>query len=63
MLLAVSFIFLVASAFLDDLYGQIFVIFIFTVAAAESSIGLAILITYYRVRGTIAIRFLNLLKG
>jgi NADH-quinone oxidoreductase subunit K len=62
-LLAINFTFLVASYYLDDSLGQIFAIFILTVAAAESSIGLAILVTFYRVRGTIAIESVNLLKG
>ena len=62
-LLAINFTFLVASYYLDDSLGQIFAIFILTVAAAESSIGLAILATFYRVRGTIAIESVNLLKG
>jgi NADH-quinone oxidoreductase subunit K len=43
--------------------GELFVVFILTVAAAETSIGLAILIIYYRLRGTIAIEFINVLKG
>jgi NADH-quinone oxidoreductase subunit K len=52
-----------SAFYLDDILGQIFVIMILTVAAAESSIGLAILIIYYRLRGTIAIEFINYLKG
>ena len=62
-LLAVNFTFLVASFYLDDLQGQIFVIFVLAVAAAESSIGLAILITFYRIKGAITINSINLLKG
>jgi NADH:ubiquinone oxidoreductase subunit K len=62
-LLAINFIFLISSFYLDDLLGQIFVIFILVVAAAESSIGLAILITFYRIKGTITINSINLLKG
>jgi NADH:ubiquinone oxidoreductase subunit K len=62
-LLAVNFTFLVASFYLDDLQGQIFVIFVLVVAAAESSIGLAILITFYRIKGAITINSINLLKG
>jgi len=62
-LLSINFSFLLSSYYLDDILGQIFAIFILTVAAAETSIGLAILITYYRVRGTIAIETINLLKG
>jgi len=63
MLLSINFNFLVTSSYLDDRFGQIFAIFILTVAAAESSIGLAILVVYYRIRGTVAIEFINLLKG
>jgi len=62
-LLAINFSFLVASFYLDDSFGQIFAIFILTVAAAESSIGLAILISFYRVRGTISIESANTLYG
>lgn len=63
MLLAISFLFLINSVVIDNLIGQIFTIMILTVAAAESAIGLAILVAYYRVRGTIAVRSLSLLRG
>ena len=63
MLLAISFLFIVNSVIIDDLIGQIFAIMIITVAAAESAIGLAVLVAYYRVRGTIVVRSLNLLRG
>jgi len=63
MLLSVNFNFIIFSFFLDDLIGQIFALFILTVAAAESAIGLAILLIYYRIRGTVSIDFVNLLKG
>jgi NADH-quinone oxidoreductase subunit K len=53
MLLAVNLNFIVFSIYLDDSLGQLFVLFILTVAAAESSIGLAILIAYYKIKGTI----------
>ena len=62
-LLAINFSFLITASYIDDIFGQIFAIFILTVAAAESSIGLAILVIYYRIRGTISIEFINLLKG
>jgi NADH-quinone oxidoreductase subunit K len=62
-LLAINFSFLISSYYLDDVLGQIFALFILTVAAAESSIGLAILVIYYRVKGTISIEFVNSLKG
>jgi NADH-quinone oxidoreductase subunit K len=63
MLLSINALFLVSSVYIDDRLGQIFAIFILTIAAAESSIGLAILVSYYRIRGTIAIEFINLIKG
>jgi len=62
-LLAVSFNFIIFSVFLDDFMGQLFALLILTIAAAESAIGLAILIVYYRLRGGISIDFINLLKG
>jgi len=49
--------------FLDNLLGQISAIYIITVAAVESAIGLSIMIAFYKIKGSIAIRFLNLLKG
>lgn len=63
MLLAVNYNFLLFSVYLDDLVGQIFALLVLTVAAAESAIGLALLVVYYRVRGTIAVEFINLIKG
>ena len=63
MLLAVNFNFLVFSVYVDDLLGQVFSLFILTVAAAESAIGLAFLVIYYRARGTVAVEFINLMKG
>ena len=63
MLLSINFNFNIFSVFLDDILGQLFALLVLTVAAAESAIGLAILVIYYRVRGTIAIEFINLMKG
>ena len=63
MLLSANFNFLMFAFYMDDILGQIFAIFVLTVAAAETSIGLAIIICYYRVYGTISIGFINLLKG
>ena len=54
---------IIFSVYLDDLIGQLFALFIVTVAAAESAIGLAILVVYYRVRGTIGIEFIQIMKG
>ena len=58
-----NFNFIIFSVFLDDILGQLFALLVLTVAAAESAIGLAILVIYYRVRGTIAIEFIDLMKG
>ena len=63
MLLAVNLNFLLFSVYLDDLMGQLFALLVLTVAAAESAIGLALLVVYYRVRGTISVEFINLIKG
>lgn len=57
MLLAVNLNFLVFSVYLDDMMGQLFALFVSTVAAAESAIGLAILVITFRIRGTIAVEF------
>ena len=63
MLLAVNINFVAFSAHLGDLMGQIFTMFILTVAAAEAAIGLAILVVYFRNRGSIAVEDINLMKG
>jgi NADH-quinone oxidoreductase subunit K len=63
LLLAVNLLLLTFSVCLDDLVGQVFALLILTVAAAESAIGLALLVIYYRVRGTIQVEFISLLKG
>ena len=62
MLLSLNLNFIVFSVYFDDLYGQLFSLFILTVAAAESAIGLAIIIIYYRLRGSILIEQTNILK-
>jgi len=62
-LLSVNINLVAFSASLGDLTGQIFALFILTVAAAEAAIGLAILVTYFRNRGTIAVEDINSLKG
>jgi NADH-quinone oxidoreductase subunit K len=62
-LLAVNLNFVAFSAALNDLAGQIFALMILTVAAAEAAIGLAILVIFYRNRGTIAVEDVNALKG
>ena len=61
-LLSINLNFITFSVYFDDLYGQLFSLFILTVAAAESALGLAIIIIYYRVRGSISINQVPLLK-
>ena len=63
LLLAVNINFVSFSIFLNDLNGQIFTLFILTVAAAEAAIGLAIIVVYYRNAGSIHIKDINTLKG
>jgi len=63
MLLAVNLNFIAFSSYLGDMSGQVFVFFILTVAAAESAIGLAILVVLFRTRSTIAVDELDSLKG
>ncbi|MFO1408723.1 MAG: NADH-quinone oxidoreductase subunit NuoK [Steroidobacteraceae bacterium] len=63
MLLAVNFNFIAFSQYLGDLAGQVFVFFILTVAAAESAIGLAILVVLFRERRTIDVEDLDAMKG
>ena len=63
MLLAVNLNFVAFSHYLGDMAGQVFVFFILTVAAAESAIGLAILVVLFRNRATIAVDELDALKG
>ena len=63
LLLSINIFLLLAASYLDDNLGDILSLFILTVAAAESSIGLAILISFYRLNGSIAMNRINLLKG
>ena len=63
MLLAINFNFIIFSVFLDDIIGQIFALIILTIAAAESAIGLAILVIYYRLRGIISVDYISTIKG
>ncbi|MFA5989169.1 MAG: NADH-quinone oxidoreductase subunit NuoK [Sphingomonas sp.] len=62
-LLAVNLNLVAFSAFLHDLVGQVFAMFVLTVAAGEAAIGLAILVIYFRGRGTIAVDDINRMKG
>ncbi|MFA5592158.1 MAG: NADH-quinone oxidoreductase subunit NuoK [Micavibrio sp.] len=63
MLLAVNINFVAFSSFLGDLTGQIFAMFVLTVAAAEAAIGLAILVIFFRNRGTIAVEEISSMRG
>lgn len=63
MLLAVNINLIAFSAELGDLVGQIFAMFVLVVAAAEAAIGLAILVVYFRNRGSIAVEDVNMMKG
>ena len=63
MLLAVNINLVAFSVELGDLVGQIFAMFVLTVAAAEAAIGLAILVVFFRNRGTIAVEDINAMKG
>lgn len=63
MLLAVNINLVAFSSFSQDLTGQVFTLFVLTVAAAEAAIGLAILVCFFRNRGTIAVEDVNVMKG
>ncbi len=63
MLLAVNINFVAFSTFLGDLTGQIFTMFILTVAAAEAAIGLAILVVFFRNKGSIGVEEISSMKG
>ena len=63
MLLAVNINLVAFSSFLGDLTGQVFALLVLTVAAAEAAIGLAIVVVFFRNRGTIAVDDINMMKG
>ena len=63
MLLSVNINLVAFSSFMNDLVGQVFTLFVLTVAAAEAAIGLAILVSFFRKRGTIAVEDVNVMKG
>ena len=63
MLLAVNINLVAFSSFLGDLVGQVFTLFVLTVAAAEAAIGLTILVSFFRNRGTIAVEDVSVMKG
>jgi len=62
-LLSVNINFVAFSSFLNDIVGQVFALLVLTVAAAEAAIGLAILVVYFRNRGSIAVEDINMMKG
>ena len=63
MLLSVNINLVAFSAYLGDITGQVFTLFVLTVAAAEAAIGLAILVCFFRNRGTIAVEDINVMRG
>lgn len=63
MLLSINLNFIVFAKYLNDLSGQIFTIFVMTIAAAEAAIGLAILVIYYRNKHSIEVEDMNIMKG
>lgn len=62
-LLAVNINFVAFSVHLQDLVGQVFALFVLAIAAAEAAIGLAIIVVYFRNRGSIAVEDINIMKG
>ncbi len=62
-LLSVNINLVAFSSYLNDIVGQVFALFVLTVAAAEAAIGLAILVIFFRNRGTIAVEDINTMKG
>ena len=63
MLFSINLLFIFFSCYFDDIFGQIFALFILAIAAAESALGLAILVVYYRLKGVIDLNFVNSIKG
>ena len=63
MFLSVNINLVAFSSYMNDLVGQVFTLFVLTVAAAEAAIGLAILVSFFRIRGTIAVEDVNVMKG
>ncbi|MWD27574.1 NADH-quinone oxidoreductase subunit NuoK [Aquicoccus sp. SCR17] len=63
MLLSVNINLVAFSSYMGDLVGQVFTLFVLTVAAAEAAIGLAILVCFFRNRGTISVEDINVMKG
>nr|ALO20824.1 NADH dehydrogenase subunit 4L [Eudendrium capillare] len=63
MLLSISLNILITSFIIDVILGQFIALYIFTVAAVESAIGLSIIISFYKLKGSLSIKYLNLMKG
>ena len=63
MLISISLNFLINSFFSENIVTQVFIIYIITIAAVESAIGLSIIITFYKLKGSISLRLINILKG
>lgn len=63
LLLSTNMLISIFSVLLDDLFGQMFAMIILTIAAAESAVGLSVLLVNFRLKGSVFISFLNLLKG
>jgi NADH:ubiquinone oxidoreductase subunit K len=62
-LLSINYMLIISSTLLDNLQGQVFALYILVVAAAESAIGLSLLVALYRAIGSISVQFINLLKN
>ena len=62
LLLSINYLFILSSSLLDNLLGQFFALYVLVVAAAESAIGLSLLVALYRTLGTISVQYINLLK-
>jgi NADH-quinone oxidoreductase subunit K len=63
LLLGINYNSIIFSIYLNDITGQILAFFVLSIAAGESAIGLAILVSYYRIKGTVGIKFIKSLKG
>lgn len=63
LLLAINLFFILFSVYLDDILGQVFALFILTVAGSESAIGLAILVSFYRLQSLISVDLVSFIKG
>jgi len=63
MLLSINLQLIILSLLFDDISGQIFALLILTIAAAEAAIGLALVVIFYRLRNTVSLKVINLMKG